>query len=256
MIERRDQDDVAILRIEHGKANAFDLELCIEIESALEGLGPEIRAVVLTGTASIFSAGLDLRRLLAEDADYVDDLVPRFDALLRRVLSLPIPVVASINGHAIAGGCILAAACDHRLMVDDESLRIGVTELLVGVPFPVLALETVREVVAGPRLWDLVLSARTLNPREALDMGLVDDLLPRETILSSAHAAAQRLGSIPAAAFAATKRQLRQPLFDRVGRTTEGFDPEIRRIWKSEEARASIREFVGDRIGRSGGRDR
>lgn len=255
MIERRDQDDVAILRIEHGKANAFDPEFCDEIGEALAGLGEDVRALVLTGTGSIFSAGLDLRRLLEEDEAYVDELVPRFDAMLRRILSLPIPVVASMNGHAIAGGCILAAACDHRLMVDDESLRIGVTELAVGVPFPVLALETMREVVAGPRLWNLVLSARTLNPREALDIGLVDDLVPRETILSSAHAAAQRLGSVPLATFAATKRQLRQPLFDRVGRYSEGMDPDIRTIWKSERARDAIREFVGDRIGgpKSGG---
>lgn len=250
MIERRDQDDVAIFRIEHGKANAFDPEICADIENALDGLEDEVRALVLTGSGSIFSAGLDLRRLLAEDASYVDELVPRFEGLLRRLLTLPIPVVASINGHAIAGGCILAAACDHRLMVDDESLRIGVTELMVGVPFPGLALETMRDVLEGPRLWDLVLSARTLNPREALDVGLVDDLVPRETILSSAHAAAQRMGEIPRASFAITKRQLRQPLFDRTA-SLDRHDGEVRRLWGDETIRDSIRMFMGGRLGKS-----
>ena len=142
MIHRDDHDGVAVLRIEHGKANALDLELCNAIVTAFEEAG-DARAVVLTGTGRIFSAGVDLFRVIEGGRSYIEAFVPAMCRAFERLFVHPAPVVAAANGHAIAGGCLLVAAADQRLMAEGTA-RIGIPELQVGVPFPPIALEIIR----------------------------------------------------------------------------------------------------------------
>src|SRR5262245_6657115 len=130
MIERTDEDGVAVLRLAHGRANAMDAELCDALTEAM-AQAASARAVVLTGTGGIFSAGVDLKRLLGGGRAYLDAFLPSWSRMFERVFFHPAPVVAAVNGHAIAGGCVLAAAADRRVMASDAG-RIGVTELLVG----------------------------------------------------------------------------------------------------------------------------
>jgi hypothetical protein len=135
-------------------------------ERVLDALGRELdaaagsdaRAVVLTGAGSIFCAGVDLFRVVDEGADYVRRFLPSLADVIRKLFMLPKPVVAAANGHAIAGGCILVAACDYRLMARGGG-RIGVPELLVGVPFPAIALEILRFALAPERMQDHNLGA-------------------------------------------------------------------------------------------------
>ena len=134
MIHREDRDGIAVLRIEHGKANTLDMELCDAVVEAFEDAN-DARAVVLTGTGRIFSAGVDLFRVLEGGASYVDAFVPAMCRAFERLFVHPAPVAAAANGHAIAGGCLLVAAADQRLMAAG-SARIGIPELQVGVPFP------------------------------------------------------------------------------------------------------------------------
>src|SRR5262249_62216638 len=101
------------------------------------------RALVVTGTGPMFCAGVDLRRLLREPPAYLDRFLPALDRMFETLLFLPKPVVAAVNGHAIAGGCVLACMCARRLAAR-RAARMGVTELLGGLPFPAPALETLR----------------------------------------------------------------------------------------------------------------
>src|SRR6185295_19635139 len=140
MIELTSHDTIAVLRIQHGKANTLDLELCQALTRELEAFRQSAsKALVMTGSGRIFSAGVDLRRVVDEGASYVRAFLPAMSASFETLFSLLKPVVAAVNGHAIAGGCILAAAADRRLMARDGG-RIGIPELLVGVPFPVVPL--------------------------------------------------------------------------------------------------------------------
>src|SRR5262249_18621503 len=144
MLEISHHADIAVLKIAHGKANALDIELCRHITHRLEELGTSsVEAVVLTGQGGIFSAGVDLLRALDADAAYLRGFLPTRGKLSDVTFFYPKPVVAAINGHAIAGGCVLACAADQRLMARGPG-RIGVTELLVGLPFPAIALEIMR----------------------------------------------------------------------------------------------------------------
>jgi len=133
MIERTLHDGILTLRLAHRKASALDVEILDALQRELEGAATNARALILTGTGSIFSAGVDLFRLTQEGADYVRRFLPLLSCVVRTLFAFPRPVVAAANRHAIAGGCILVLAADARLMAAGSG-RIGVPELLVGVP--------------------------------------------------------------------------------------------------------------------------
>src|SRR5262249_57608561 len=115
MIERSQHEDILTLRLVHGKASALDVELLDALLRELDGVAEDVRALILTGTGSIFSAGVDLFRLTQEGADYVRRFLPLLSRLVRPLFSFSTPVVAAANGHAIAGGCILVLSADIRL---------------------------------------------------------------------------------------------------------------------------------------------
>jgi enoyl-CoA hydratase len=244
MIRHETAGNVEVLRLQHGKVNALDAELLQELDDHLVALeeGPW-RAVVLTGEGRAFSAGLDLQRIVADGADYVASLLEVLDRLLLRLIDFPRPVVAAINGHAIAGGCIVACVCDARLMAAGSG-RIGVTELLVGVPFPAAALEPVREVVDARYLRRLVYESSLLSAEEAHDAGLVDEVLPAEELVTRALELGERLARIRPQVFSMTKRQLSAPMRERIERSTRAHESESRELWLGEEALDSIRDFV------------
>lgn len=254
MIRTERHDDVAVLILEHGKVNAIDIELFEGIEKALEELAlttPDApRALVLTGNGRSFSAGLDLFRLLREDADYCRRLLARLNDSLAQLLELPVPVVAALDGHTIAGGCILAAACDRRLMVEGDA-KIGVSELLVGVPFPTVALELLRDLLPPHRVRDLITTGRLLDPPEALAIGLVDDLVPAGELLERACAQAAAYARIPTATWTLTRRQLRRAFFESLGSAAAtGIDAEVEALWHDPDIHQNIRAFLEATVGK------
>ncbi len=242
MIELSHRSEIAILTLAHGKANALDLELCRGIAERLEQCRSSA-AVVLTGQGRIFSAGVDLVRLLDGGPAYVKEFLPALSAALEAVFLHPRPVVAAINGHAVAGGCVIACAADRKLMAR-ASGRIGVTELLVGVPFPQSAFEIMRAAAEPRFLHEVLYHGETYAPEPAVALGLVDEVVEPDRLLDDAVAAAQRLAALPAEAFALTKRQIRQPYLDRLRNDGPGFDAAMTRIWLAPETRARIRDYV------------
>ena len=244
MIERTRRDGIEIVRLDHGKANALDLELTAEIESVFgEIAGSDASAVVLTGTGTIFSAGVDLFRVLDEGASYSARFIPALDSMLRTVYEFPKPLVTAINGHAIAGGCLLAISGDVRLMAEGNG-RIGVPELLVGVPFPVYALEMLRLTLQGRTLEQFVYTGTTAVPVIARDAGLLDRIVPRDDLEETAMNEAIRLSAIAPEAFRRTKLQLRSRASQ--GALALGNDPDAEtvKIWSSEGAREAIRSYL------------
>jgi enoyl-CoA hydratase len=219
VIEREDDGEVAVLRLAHGPVNALDLELCRAAAAQLRGLAADpARAVVLTATGRAFSAGVDLRRYLAEGPSYVERFLPALSELFRAAFEVPKPVVAAVNGHAIAGGCVLAACADRVLMAEGNG-RIGVPELRVGVPFPRIAIEVLRYAVGDVGARRLVLGAQTHLGAEARVLGLVDERVDPEQLLSRAVRTARELATaIPPDSFAATKFQLRREAMERTDR--------------------------------------
>src|SRR5688572_9914072 len=118
MIERTQQDGILTIRLAHGKVSAIDIELVEALARAFAEIpgDDDVRAVILPGTGSTCSAGVDLFRLVAGGPEHVDRLYPALSRMLLDLFTLPRPLVVAVNGHAIAGGCIFALMGDYRLM--------------------------------------------------------------------------------------------------------------------------------------------
>jgi enoyl-CoA hydratase len=235
--------DVVVAHMTHGKANALDIEFCTDLVQTFDELAAgSARAVVLTGTGNIFSAGVDLIRLCDDGPDYRDRFVPWISRIVHALFRFPKPLVAAVNGHAVAGGCIIACTADHRIMARGTG-RIGCPELLVGVPFPAAALEMVRFVVPRQHLHTVVYGAATHTADDALALGLVDEAVLAESLLERAVAHATRLAALPAHAFALTKQHLRAPTVANM-EAGAARDAEVIPVWKEEATLERIRDYI------------
>ena len=237
------RDDVVVAHMVHGKANVLDVEFCREIISVLDTLAAsDARAVVLTGQGNIFSAGVDLIRFQQAGPDYRDLFVPAISQLVVAMLRFPKPLIAAVNGHAVAGGCVMACTADHRVMARGTG-RIGVPEVIVGLPYPVAALEAVRFAVPPQQLHAVVYGGATYLPEDALAVGLVDDLVDAVVLVDAALEAAARLATIPTEVFAHVKRALRAPVFANIAAGAEQ-DREITAVWKTSATLERVRDYV------------
>ncbi len=250
MIERQDHDGIRVLRLAHGKVSAIDIELgeafIVELKAAADD---PVRGVVVTGTGSSFSAGVDLFRLIKDGPDYGKRFLPVLDTMLRDALTFPKPLVAAVNGHAIAGGCILTAACDRRIMAEGTG-RIGVPELVVGVPFPALPLQIVAARITDATFRNLVLTGRTVQADEAVALGLVDEKCLPEQLLDRAVAAANQLAAIPAGSFALTKEAFTTLILDRAACLSD-LNARVLHAWMQPQTYETIRQYLEKTVRKS-----
>lgn len=251
MLERELSGGILTLRLAHGKANALDDELAAALlrELAAAEADDEVRALVLTGTGTIFSAGVDLFRLTEGGVEYVQRFFPLLCEMIRALFELPKPVVAAANGHAIAGGCLMLWAGDYRLAAEGE-WRMGVPELLVGVPFPAAPLEVVRSAVPPERFPDVVFRGRTYLPSEALELGFVAEVVEPGRLQERAREIAVQLGSVPGEVYSLTKRYLWADALDRLRRHGEAHDREALRVWSSPRTLERVREYLARTVRR------
>jgi enoyl-CoA hydratase len=234
---------IAVVTMTHGKANALDTELCNELIRRFGELRTSADAVVLTGQGRIFCAGVDLKRALDQGQSYLREFLPALSRAFDAVFFHPRPVVAALNGHAIAGGCVLACAADRRLMARDSG-KVGVTELQVGVPFPAMAFEIMRLAAAPQFFEDTMFSGATFAPEIARERGLIHEIVAPETLLDRALAEAERLAALSPAAFALTKVQSRRPAQDRLQREGTSVDAAVREIWLAPDTLTRMRDYV------------
>ena len=244
MIDTRTENGVAVLTMNHGKVNAMNFEFNQVLAKNIREQAESVQnAVVLTGSGSAFSAGVDLPGLLEEGpehmAEFYDSLVEVFEVLY----DFPKPLVAAVNGHAIAGGCVVAAACDYRILAAGRSL-VGLPELKVGVPFPAVAMEILRGLVPPSRLGPLMYEADNLDPEAALAAGLVEEVAPTDEVLPRAIELASSWGALDAGNFTRTKRELRAPGRRRMREDAGDYEAEVRRRWAGPDVRAAIGRYV------------
>lgn len=244
MVHLDERDGSRWLRMESGKVQALDLELVEDLRHALDDArGAGAPPLVLTGTGSSFSAGVDLFRIVGEGHGYVTRFLPALGDLLFELFTYPGPVVSAVNGHAVAGGALVAWCGDLRVMAEGKG-RIGVPELRVGVPFPAVAVEILRFATGGSGLQALAYVGRTLPPGEALAAGLVDEVCTVEMLDDRAGRAAASLAGIPRESFAITKRALRRPFVDAVRRDGATVDADILAAWRRPETFDAIRGYL------------
>ena len=229
-------DGVSTARFDHPPVNALDLNLLDHVVATMRGLdGP----VVITGAGRCFSAGVDLPAIIEGGAEYTDRFMTSLSAAFLAVFDHPAPVVAAINGHAIAGGCVFAMAADIRLM---SSGTIGLTELAVGAMFPMAALEICRHAM-GTSVTQAALGTGTVDVGTAAALGWVDEVVAPDELLPRAITLAHKLGEFSPTGYATTKEQLHRPARTAIDAGADT-DALVRASWMSDETRARIQAFL------------
>ena len=249
MIRRDDRDGIAVLFLEHGKANALDTELSRQLLRSLDEVDKSSAgALVLTATGPIFSAGVDLRRVLEGGKEYLEEFVPALSDVVLRLFGFPKPVIAGINGHAIAGGCIIASACDYRIMTNG-SATIGLPEQRIGLAFPPAALEVMRFHLGDNAMQQLIHKGGNVGPEEAVSIRLVEECSAPESVLDRALEVAIDWSQVPSGTFALSKRQIRFHTLERIRRSDLEFGSEVAAVWTDPATLDEIRKYVEKTLG-------
>ena len=155
-----------------------------------------------------------------------------------QLFTMPKPTVALMNGHAIAGGLVLVLACDYRLGVAAE-YRVGLNEVAIGSSFPRVAFEIVRLRLSHARASELLLGANLYPASRAIELGIVDELLPAVTAGETVLRRAAHLAAFPREAYAHTKRALIDEAVARVEAETDESAARAAAVWTSAESRAA-----------------
>jgi enoyl-CoA hydratase len=208
LLDYQMQGQIAVLRMDDGKANALSPALISAIGAALDQAGREARAVVFLGRPGRFSAGFDLK-IMTASPEAAAGLVRTGGELFLRLLLHPQPVVMGVTGHALAGGILLAACGDVRIGARGD-FKLGLNEITIGLPVPILAHELARLRLDPRRLEEATLRATTYAPEEAQGVGWLDRLSAPESLEGDALAEAERLLPLAGPHYALTKQTLRR----------------------------------------------
>jgi enoyl-CoA hydratase len=239
-----DPAEIRVIRLTGAKAGAMDEAMLDALERQVDDFeeGPA-RAAVIAGHDRFFSAGLALPKLIDLPRDEMRVFMRRFSRAMTRVLACEKPIVAAVNGHAIAGGCVLALMCDWRICVD-EGAKIGLSEAQLGIGLPAIVVEPLRAAVPPASLVPLALEGRLCSPAEARELGLVHELAPAAELPARAEAKARALAAPPAMALAQIKRSLRAPILDAIARVEDAETERWLDSWFSEAAQVRLRMAV------------
>ena len=211
------EDGIARITMDDGKANAMNWEFFEEMGKSMDQAENDgAKALVITGRPGFFSGGLDLKLLPTLSPSEFGDFATRFARTMLRVFSFPIPTIAAITGHAIAGGAMLSFACDRRFALDG-SYRIQMNETLIGIDLPAWMF-----LIAGsaiPSRWrnEALLHSRAYNPNEALERGILDAVTQdADSLAAQVKDVTTEMLNLNLSAYAGSKKNLRQEEIEHV----------------------------------------
>jgi enoyl-CoA hydratase len=211
------RDDVALITLDDGKANALPPAVLAAISAAFDRAEGEAKAVVLTGRPGRFSGGFDLG-VLMQGRESIIGLVSAGAELACRIYGFPRPVVAACSGHAIAMGVFLILACDYRLGVRGD-FKLQMNEVQKGIVVPRFAIELSRDRLSKRHLSRATVTSEAYTPEGAVDAGILDALTSPERLLDDARAVAARYAALDTGPIAGTKRRLRGGTIELIRRT-------------------------------------
>ena len=218
-------DDIAILRLDDGKANAVNHALIDGVNSALDNAADEAKAVILIGRPGRFSAGFDLSVLQA-GPEARHKLVTAGARMLLKIFTHPQPVVAASTGHSIAAGGFMLLACDTRVGTEGD-FKIGLNEVAIGMTLPEFGLMFARERLSKRHFTNSIIQARLYSPTDAVDVGFLDRVCSAETLMDEALGEARQLAELDLPSYGRTKQRARGELAEGI---LNNLDTDISRL--------------------------
>jgi 3-hydroxyacyl-CoA dehydrogenase / enoyl-CoA hydratase / 3-hydroxybutyryl-CoA epimerase len=195
-------DAIAVLIFDRpdSAVNIFDRATLEELNDRLDAIERDstLRGVVLTSAKpAIFIAGADLHSLSTAPMNALREMVEFGQRVFSRLAALPLPTAAAIHGAALGGGFEVCLACDFRFATPDKATKLGLPEVQLGI-LPAWGGSTrLPRLIGLPKALDLILAGKTVVAKQALKLGLVDDLVPRESLLAAALAKVAKAGRKP-----------------------------------------------------------
>ena len=248
MVEVNYIDSIAVLKLNRGATNALNLPLFQGLAEALHNVeaDPGVRAIVLTSAnEKFFSIGFDIPGLFPLSREEFTSIYRDFNRIWMDLYTIPKPTVAAITGHAIAGGCILATCCDYRLMASSyeggRKKLIGLNEIKLGVPVPYLADCILQSLVGTRATRDIVESGEFFPAEDAMEIGLVDAVIPVEDVLASSIEKAHALGHMEQEAFQIMKQDRVEGVVQRIRVRWQERQHSFIECWYADEAQALLK---------------
>jgi enoyl-CoA hydratase/carnithine racemase len=251
MLEIANHGAVREIRLARPPVNALSAALLAALDEALAAAireadsrgGP--RALVLSGAPGMFSAGLDVREVMAGEAS-MQALILSFAAVQKKLVHSPLPIVAALTGHSPAGGAVLALLCDHRIMAAG-AFRIGLNEVRVGLYPGELIYRIYARIIGEQRAASWLSRGAMVLPEEALAAGLVDEVVEPAKVLARAIELAGELAVLPPKVYARTRALVRRDLVQLFDSPPESLESLMAAGWVTDETRTQMAKLLAPR---------
>lgn len=244
-VKTREEDHILHVLLDRGKSNAIHLELVDELLQVLRDARskPHIEGLVFSGKEHFFSSGLDLISLYEYDKEKMETFWTRFMLLMSELVSFPKPTIATITGHSPAGGCVLAICCDYRIMAEGEYI-IGLNEVPVGLIVPHSIFMLYSFWLGNATAYRALLEGKLFKPNEALQVGLVDEVVPFDRIQIAALRRMKELTQFEKNAWQASKLNLRKELIDAFSSHHEPVIEQVLEQWWRPSTRSILKTII------------
>lgn len=244
-IKTKHEDHILHVLLDRGKSNAIHLEMIKELLQVIESakVDPAVEGIILSGKEHFFSSGLDLITLYAYDAKEMEDFWRLFMQLVKELASFPKPSVAAITGHSPAGGCVLAICCDYRVMAEGEYI-VGLNEVPVGIIVPQSIFSLYSFWLGKGVAYRSLLEGKLFKPQEALEIGLIDDVVSFNKIQNAALKRIKSVTQFEKNAWRATKLNLRKELIDALSIGHDEVVQEVLAQWWRPSTRSILKTII------------
>jgi len=213
------EGSIALVEMNDGKANALSEAMIAGLISALDRAEKEANAVILTGRPDRFCAGFDLK-IMMSGPEAATNLLRKGSDLLMRLYGCKVPLIIASTGHALAGGALVLLTGDVRIGAEG-AYRIGLNEVSIGLPVPVLAMELARDRIRPTELAKATLMATIYDPLSAAEAGYLDAVTSADTLMAKAKEEATKLAGLSKPAYQQTKARLRGKTIEYIQATLE-----------------------------------
>jgi Delta3-Delta2-enoyl-CoA isomerase len=239
------KENYGIIQMDREKANPMNHEFVAELRIALKNFSEDdsIQGAIINGKENFFSAGLDLPELYTYDEKQFEKFWRNFMDLVSDLVAFDKPLIASINGHAPAGGCIIAIGCDYRVMAEGK-YKIGLNEIPIGIVVPRGVFDIYSFWIGRRTAFQYLMEGKLFSPEHAKMIGLVDEIVPADKVLEAAETKLKQYLQYEQNGWRLTKRQLKQDQLKSISSISEFEMKTFQKQWWSEPVRTLVGKFV------------
>jgi 3,2-trans-enoyl-CoA isomerase len=236
---------LATVTLDRGRANPINHEMVKDLTACIKALGADanVGGVIITGKPGFFSTGIDLMEAYNYNEEEIKQFWIDFLALPGALASFKKPLVAAINGHSPAGGCVIALCCDYRVMVEGAFI-IGLNEIPVGIIVPDSIFKLYAFCLGERKAYQYLLEGKLLNPAEALQCGLIDETCTADELMASAEKKIRAYMQFHPVTWGVSKMNLRREIISKLTADPTDTLNMMLKIWWAPATRQGLQKMI------------